>query len=97
MTTSLTQCFKLAPDVMARRVGGEVFILSIQRQCYFGLDEVGARIFALLSDGSSTGAILHQLEEEYSVDPELLRQDFENLIAELSRHELIETVPEHQP
>ena len=93
MNVSYKQCFKVAPDVMARRVGDEVFILSIQRQCYFGLDEVGSRMFGMLSEGASAGETLRQLEQEYSVEPELLRRDFENLVSELAKHQLIEALP----
>ncbi len=86
------QRIQIPPDVMARRVGKEYFILNVKRECYFGLDEVGARMFALLTEGSSIDDVLRQLEIEYSADPERLRQDLEGLILELARHELIEIV-----
>jgi hypothetical protein len=92
MNLLLQQSIKLSPDVMARRVGDELFILSIKSECYFGLDEIGARMFALLTDGASVGDTLRQLEMEYDADPEVLRRDLENLIGELARYHLIESV-----
>jgi hypothetical protein len=86
------QRIQLSPDVMARRIGKEFVILNVKRECYFGLDEVGARMFALLTEGSSIEDVLRQLELEYSADPERLRQDLEGLIGELVRHELIQIV-----
>ncbi len=86
------QRVQISPDVMARRIGKEFFILNVKRECYFGLDEVGARMFALLTEGSSIDEVLRQLEIEYSADPERLRQDLEGLIGELARHELIQIV-----
>ena len=83
---------KLSPDVMARRVGKELFILSVKNECYYGLDEVGSRMFALLTEGASVGDTLRQLEIEYAVDPELLRRDLDGLIDELARRQLIEIV-----
>jgi hypothetical protein len=86
------QCIRLSPDVMARRVGDEVFILNIKSECYFGLDDVGARMFALLTEGASVGETLQQLEMEYDVDPVVLRRDIEGLINELIRQQLIQMV-----
>ena len=92
MNMLLHQSIKLAPDVMARRVGKETFILSVKSESYFGLDEVGSRIFALLTGGASVGDTLQQLECEYDADREKLQSDLVSLIGELSRHELIEIV-----
>jgi hypothetical protein len=92
MTLFDQQRISLAPDVMARRVGQEVFILSVRSESYFGLDEVGSRMFALLTEGASVGDTLRQIETEYAVDPELLRRDLQTLIGEMARHELIQIV-----
>ena len=89
---NIQQSIKLSPDVMARRVGNETFILSIKSECYFGLDEVGSRMFALLTEGASIGDTLRQLESEYAADREMLQTDLEALIVELSRYHLIEVV-----
>jgi hypothetical protein len=92
MDTFLQQSIRLSPDVMARRVGKELFILSVRSECYFGLDEVGARMFTLLTQGASIGDTLTRLEVEYAADLEILRRDLESLIGELARHQLIEIV-----
>jgi len=86
------QHIRLAPDVMARRVGNELFILNVKTERYFGLDEVGSRTFFLLTDGASVGEALGQLETEYAVDPETLSKDIEGLIRQLAEHELIQVV-----
>ena len=49
------QHVRLAPDVMARTVGKELFILSVTKERYFGLDEIGSRMFSLLTQGASVG------------------------------------------
>jgi hypothetical protein len=97
MNSFLQQSIKLSPDVMARRVGNEIFILSVKSECYFGLDEVGARMFALLTEGTSVGDTLRQLEVEYAADLNILQRDLEGLIAELARHQLIEIVTSPEP
>ena len=92
MTMLLQQSIKLSPDVMARRVGKEMFILSVQSECYFGLDEVGSRMLVLLTEGASVADTLRQLESEYAAGREQLQNDLELLIGELSHHRLIEIV-----
>ena len=89
MNTFHQQCIKISPDVMVRRIGNEFFILNIKSECYFGLDDVGARMITLLTEGTSVGDTLKQLEIEYAADPEVLSSDLESLIGELVRHNLI--------
>ena len=92
MDTFLQQYIRLSPEVMARQIGKQMFILSVKSECYFGLDEVGSRMFALLTEGASVGDALTQLEVEYAADSEVLRRDLAGLIGELTRHQLIEIV-----
>jgi len=97
MTELRHQHVRLATDVMARPVGKELFILNVRNERYFGLDEVGARMFSLLTQGASVGEALGQLETEYAVDPETLCRDIEGLIQELARYELIQVVATLEP
>jgi hypothetical protein len=92
MNMLLQQFMRLSPDVMARRVGKETFILSVKSECYFGLDEIGSRMFVLLTEGASVGDTLRQMESEYAVEREKLESDLVSLIGELARHQLIEIV-----
>jgi len=92
MSALSQQRFRLLPEVMARRVGGEIFFLNVERACYYGLEEVVARMFSLLTEGLSVEDVVERLQIEYSVEPEVLRRDIETLIGELTRHELIQLV-----
>lgn len=91
------QHIRLSPDVMARHVGNELFILKIKSECYFGLDELGSRILTLLTEGSSIGEMLRQVESEYAVDPEVLTHDTDVMIAKLIEHQLIQIVVNQEP
>ena len=93
MSALSQQRIRLLPEVMARRVGTEIFFLNVERACYYGLEEVGARMFSLLTEGLSVEDVVARLQIEYSVEPEVLRRDIESLIGELTRHELIQLVP----
>ena len=56
-------------------VGGEAVLLDVESGLYFGLDEVGARIWQLLVAGASEESIVDQLLEEYDVERSRLRAD----------------------
>lgn len=88
--------FRLLPEVMARRVGGEIFFLNVQHECYYGLEDVGGRMFTLLTEGLTVEEVLQRLQGEYSVEPDVLQRDIVNLIRDLTRHELIQIIPPSQ-
>jgi hypothetical protein len=79
----------LSSDAVARGVGGELVILHLGSGTYFGLDEVGTRIWQLLGEGLSTAAVCDRLVEEYEVERAVLERDLEALIGELVEHELV--------
>ena len=40
----------ISPEVMSQEVSGETVLLDLQSESYFGLDEVGTRIWQLLQE-----------------------------------------------
>jgi hypothetical protein len=73
-----------APDsVLARELDGESVLLNLENETYFGLDEVGTRMWALLTAAPSIQAAYETLLAEYDVDPARLRQDLEALVGQL--------------
>jgi hypothetical protein len=82
----------ISPQVMARQVGNETVILDLASGIYFGLDEVGSRVWELLGAGRSIESICDQLAGEYQVAGEALQSDVLALVAELrSRGLLVST------
>ena len=75
---------------MVQDWAGESVLLNLQRSEYYGLDDVGTRIWQTLTEKDSIQAAIDALVVEYKVDPEQLRQDVENLIAELLANGLVE-------
>jgi hypothetical protein len=69
---------------------GEVVCLHLGTEEYFGLDPVGARCLALLSELGSIDEAERQLALEYDVEPSDLRGDLEDLVSQLQRDGLIE-------
>ncbi len=78
------------PDgVLARNLEGESVVLNLKTEKYFGLDEVGTRMWTLLTDATSIQSAYDSLAAEYDVEPAQLRADMEKLIGELVEHGLL--------
>ena len=77
------QVFTISNDVLFQEVSGETVLLDLESEQYFGLDEVGTRIWALLNEGQSVDAIVETLLAEYEVGREQLAGDVRELLAAL--------------
>jgi hypothetical protein len=80
-------------DVLFHEVGGEAVILNLESGKYFGLDEVGTRMWVLLSEHGAVEPVLRVLLEEYDVEEERLRADLLKLIDDLASHGLLKLDP----
>lgn len=104
MRTSLSLNYsemKMAKPVDARRVSkpehvvmreldGEAVLLNLETETYFGLDEVGTRIWDELMASGSVEEALQALEKEFDVEPSRLRRDVDRLVSELTESGLLE-------
>jgi len=86
-----TKRIVVQPDVLVNVIDGESVLLNLKSESYFGLDEVGTRMWQVLTDSGSIQAAYETLLAEYEVEPEKLRQDLERLIEQLVAHGLLET------
>lgn len=48
----------ISPEVLFQEVSGEIVLLDLASESYFGLDEIGARIWALLNEEKTVGQIV---------------------------------------
>lgn len=71
-------------------LGGEVAILDLGAGMYYGLDEVGARVWELVSEPRVVGEIQGIILEEYDVDPATGKSDVLTLLRELADKGLVE-------
>ena len=74
MPLSLTDRVAVRPDVIFRALGAEAIVLNLEGGVYFGLDEIGCRIWALVQDHDLEGASA-ALTAEYDVAIEQARHD----------------------
>jgi len=77
------------PDVVSREVQGEEVILDLTSGTYFGLNEVGTRIWTLLKGKSSLKKVIRTIEQEFDVDPAAAEKDTLNLVEKLASKKLV--------
>ena len=74
--------FSFPPHVYATKVDGQMVLLNLESEEYFGLDAVGANIVSRLTKQASDDALL-DLVNDYQVDAEVLRRDIRVLVEKL--------------
>lgn len=88
---------KISDDVVFRDLAGEAVILNLATGTYFGLDEVGTRIWHVLAEHGSKDKVIEVLLGEYEVEEGQLRSDVDHLIQQLSDKGLVTTDAEPTP
>lgn len=74
--------------------GGETVLMSVETGMYYGLDEIGNRIWTLLDSPKRIAELCDLLVTEYDVDPETCRREVMAYLDALRREELVEIVNE---
>ena len=73
------------PDgVLIRELEGESVLLNLNSESYFGLDDVGTRMWAALATARTLQGAFEILLAEYDVDPAQLRADLGTFVEKLS-------------
>ena len=80
----MTDVFSLhlepSEDVLVQELAGEAVILDLASENYFGLNEVGTRVWQILVEHGSPERAVSILLEEYEVDEATLREDVQMLV-----------------
>jgi len=90
----MKRSIKIQPDVLSQTVDNEVVLLDLKHELYFGLNEVGARLWQLALDGHDLEEIYSIIGNEYEVEADTLKQDLDQLIAELEKTDLVRVIEE---
>jgi hypothetical protein len=80
----LNQKIHLSKDALFQDIGGEGVILDLKSSSYYGLDEVGVRLWQLLQGNPNLQAACEKLLMEYDVQAEQLEHDALKLVAQLA-------------
>ena len=93
-TVSKNSTVVAAKNQVSSDLGGEVAILDMNRGVYYGLDEVGARIWELIQRPTAVGEIHTTIIEEYDVESARAEQDVLALLQQLADEGLVEVTDE---
>ncbi len=84
--------WKHSPDVVFRDLDGEAVILDLASGTYFGLNEVGTRVWRMIEEGRDAAGIIDAVAAEYDADRAIIATDVTRLFDELSaRHLIVES------
>jgi hypothetical protein len=90
MAISLDTRIVIPGDVFFQEVAGEAVILEVKSGKYFGLDEIGTRMWQLLSENGHLLPTYQILLNEYDVDPARLERDLIQLVHSFVEKNLME-------
>jgi Coenzyme PQQ synthesis protein D (PqqD) len=90
MQISMEMKASVPADVLIQELQGESVLLNMGTGRYFGLDEVGTRMWAVLTAAESLRTAYDTLLDEYDLDGQNLEGDLQNLVEKLVEHGLME-------
>lgn len=76
--------------VLVQELDGEAVLLNLKSETYFGLDDVGTRMWQVLTTSPSIQIAYEALLDEYDAVPEKLQQDLGELLDQLVEQGLLE-------
>jgi hypothetical protein len=76
-------------EVFASEIDNEVVMMHIQTGKYYGLDDIGSRIWEMMEAKIRVEDLIQQLLEEYEVSEEECTRDVLELLENLQTNDLI--------
>jgi hypothetical protein len=89
--TDLTMHITVPESVLFRDLDGEAVLLETGSGRYYGLNEVGTRMWSLLQLHGETETACHALLMEYDVPEDRLREDLLRFVETLAARGLVRT------
>jgi hypothetical protein len=90
MTVTLSDRLRVPQGVLVSGLQQESVLLNLESERYFGLDDIGTKMFSVLSSSDSIEAAYKTLLSEYEVEPEALKNDLLSLAGNLVEQGLLE-------
>ena len=79
----------VSTNQVSSELAGQSVILNIDRGIYFGLDEIGARVWNLIQQPQKMSVVRDALVRKYEVTPQCCEQDLLSLVANLADEGLV--------
>ncbi|WP_425072743.1 PqqD family protein [Sagittula sp. S175] len=83
--------YRASAQSVACAYGDGVAILSLKSNRYFSLDPVGTVVWTQLEKDADINGLVEAVTQEFDVEPEVCREDIEQLLASMLNAELIES------
>ena len=80
--------FRPDPGVLSREVGDELVLVHMDRNTILSLNQTGARLWTLWTEGKSQSEAIDQLLTEYDVTRETLEAETDRLLGWLAAEHL---------
>jgi hypothetical protein len=84
VTFSFSDRVEVPKHALVRFIEKESVLLNLDTECYYGLDEVGTRMWQMVTAAPSIEKAYEELVSEFDVEAELLRQHFSDLLEQLA-------------
>ena len=81
------------PDLLHAAAGNDILMMSVEAGAYFGLEQVGARIWEMTADQITVEQICTRLTAEYDVEPDVCEAEVLTFLARLAEQHIIHVVP----
>jgi hypothetical protein len=78
-----------AKEQVSCSLAEEAVVLDLKAGVYYGLNEVGARVWSLIQSPKSVSEIREAILQEFDVDPNLCERDLLALLRDLAGKDLI--------
>ncbi len=78
---------------LVRFLDREAVLLNLETEQYFGLDEIGTRMWQLVTASPNIDTAYQELLAEFDVEPELLRSNLTELLSRLVDSGLLQVLP----
>lgn len=89
MKFSFSDRLEAPKHALVRFIEKESVLLNLDTGCYYGLDEVGTRMWQMVTAAPSIEKAYEELVSEFDVEAELLRQHLSDLLEQLADLDLL--------
>ena len=90
MAIEMSSIVRQSEGQVSAAIDGEVVMMSVERGGYYGLDEVGSWIWALIEQPMEVSALCDRLLEEYEVERAACESDVIKFLEELVEQGVVE-------
>ena len=78
-----------SPAVLAAEVDGEIVMMSIEKGCYFGLDDIASDIWKRIEPACTFAALVDALAADYDADRETIARDVRALLEGMAAQDVV--------